>query len=91
MLKKKCMLLMFQNMTQILKKVILLKIPNGENLHYLAVKKLSILLRGITSKNVGEYYVWIVFIILEQEKTLVIIKEYVKTLYIFIFFIFTFL
>ena len=54
-------------------------------------KKLSILLRGITSKNVGEYYVWIVFIILEQEKNLVIIKEYVKTLYIFIFFIFTFL
>ena len=32
--------------------VILLMITNGEKLHYLAVKKLSALLRGITSKQV---------------------------------------
>ena len=33
------------------KKVILLIISNGEKWHYLAVKKLSALLRGITSEN----------------------------------------
>ena len=43
---------MFQNITQIMKKkVILLIISNGEKWHYLAVKKLSALLRGITSEN----------------------------------------
>ena len=31
-------------------------IPNGEGRNYLAVKKLSALLRGITSKNNGEFY-----------------------------------
>ena len=35
------------------KQVNLLMIPNGEKWHYLAVKKLSALLRGITSKNNG--------------------------------------
>ena len=35
------------------KQVSLLMIPNGEKWHYLAVKKLSALLRGITSKNNG--------------------------------------
>ena len=40
------------------KQVILLMIPNGEGQwwHYLAVKKLSALLRGITSKNNGHFY-----------------------------------
>ena len=33
------------------KQVILLMIPDREEWHYLAVKKLSALLRGITSKN----------------------------------------
>ena len=33
------------------KQVIRLMISNGEGLHYLAVKKLSSLLRGITSKH----------------------------------------
>ena len=47
---------MFQNITQIVKKVILLMIPNGEKWHYLAVKKLSALLRGITSKHHGDFY-----------------------------------
>ena len=33
------------------KQVIFLIIPNGEGWHYLAVKKLSVLLRGVTSKH----------------------------------------
>ena len=37
-------------------KVILLMITNGEKWHYLAVKNLSLLLRGITSNNNGDYY-----------------------------------
>ena len=31
-------------------------IPNGERQHYLEVKKLSALLRGITSKLHGDFY-----------------------------------
>ena len=31
-------------------------IPNGEKWHYLAVKKLSTLLKGITSKHYGDFY-----------------------------------
>ena len=31
-------------------------ILNGEEWHYLAVKKLSALLRGITSKHHGDFY-----------------------------------
>ena len=40
------------------KRVILLMISNGEKgrWHYLSVKKLSALLRGITSKNYGDFY-----------------------------------
>ena len=37
------------------KQVILLMIPNGEKWQYLAVKKLSILLRGITKYH-GDFY-----------------------------------
>ena len=48
---------MFQNITQIIKKqVILLTIPNREKWHYLAVKKLSALLREITSKHHRYFY-----------------------------------
>ena len=36
--------------------IILLMISNGENWHYLAVKSLSGLLRGITSNHNGDYY-----------------------------------
>ena len=43
-------------------------ISNGEKLwHYLAVKKLSALLRGITSKNNGDFYCLIAFIPLEKK------------------------
>ena len=38
------------------KQVILWMIPHWEGRHYLAVKKLSALLRGITSKNNGDFY-----------------------------------
>ena len=37
------------------KQVIRLMISNGEGLHYLAVKKLSSLLRGITSKHNSDF------------------------------------
>ena len=36
--------------------MILLMISNGENRHYVAVKSLSGLLRGITSNHNGDYY-----------------------------------
>ena len=38
------------------KQVILLMIPNGEGSHYLAVREVSILLRGMTSKHHVEFY-----------------------------------
>ena len=38
------------------KRVILLMISNGENWHYLTVKNLSRLLRGITSNQDGDFY-----------------------------------
>ena len=39
------------------KQVIILMISNGEKLwHYLAIKKLSELLRSVTSKNNGDFY-----------------------------------
>ena len=38
------------------KQIILLIIPNGEGWHCLAVKKLSALLRGITSKTNSDFY-----------------------------------
>ena len=52
--KKKHILLMFQNLTQIVKN----KFSNREKgrWHYLAVKKLSALLRGVTSKHYGDFY-----------------------------------
>ena len=31
-------------------------IPNGKGWHYLAVKKLSALSRGVTSKHYGDFY-----------------------------------
>ena len=48
--KEKYSLPMFQNITQIVKQVILLMIPSGEGRHYLTLKKLSALLKGKTSK-----------------------------------------
>ena len=38
------------------KQIVLLSIPNGKNWHYLAVTKLSALLRGIASKQHTDFY-----------------------------------
>ena len=38
------------------KQVILFMIPNGQRWHYLTVRKVSALLRGVTWKNNGHYY-----------------------------------
>ena len=46
-------------------------ISNEEKWHHIAVKKLSTLSRGITSKNNGDFYCLNVFIPLEQKKTCV--------------------
>ena len=43
---------MFQNITEI----VLLIFPNGEEWHYITVKNLPALLRGITSKEHDEFY-----------------------------------
>ena len=38
------------------KQVILLMITDGEKWHYIAVKRLSALLRGVTGNNNGDFY-----------------------------------
>ena len=38
------------------KQVILLMIPNGDGCHYIAVKKVSALVRGITSRHDSDFY-----------------------------------
>ena len=47
---------MFQKMTQMIIPNGILMIPNGHEWHYFAVKRLSALLKGITSKHHGEFY-----------------------------------
>ena len=56
--KKKYEQLIFQKLVRIVKKIILLRIPNEEKegWHYLAIKKLSTLLREVTSKHPGDFY-----------------------------------
>ena len=51
---------------------------NGERWNYLVVKKLSALVREITSKSMVIFIVWIVFIHLEQKGNLNHIVTYVK-------------
>ena len=53
-------------------------ISNGENWHYLAVKSLSRLLRGITSNHVGDYYCLNCFHFYRTENKLNAHKKYVK-------------
>ena len=50
--KKKYILLLFENITQIVKN----KLFFQKLWHYLAANRLSALLRGITSKNNGDFY-----------------------------------
>ena len=61
------------------KHVILLMIPNEEKWHYLAVKKLSTLLRGIISKHHGDFYCLnCLHSFATEKKDLNRIKKYVK-------------
>ena len=53
-------------------------IPNGEGWHYLAVKTLSALLRGITSTYRGDFYCLRCFHCFATENKQKIHKEYVK-------------
>ena len=54
--KKNYILLMFQKIVEIVKKVIVLMIPNAKGQHYLVAKEQSAFLRGITSKHHGDFY-----------------------------------
>ena len=56
LLKYMYILLIFQKITQTMKKYIVLIIPKEERWYYLAVKKLSASLRGVASKHHGEFY-----------------------------------
>ena len=58
--------------------IILLMIPNGEARHYLSVKKLSALLRGIISKHHGDFYYLNCLILLQQKQNLNRMKTYLK-------------
>ena len=57
-------------------------IPDGEKWHYLALKKLPPLLRGITSKHVGDFYClncfhsYITKVILKKHKELFEYHDY---------------
>ena len=62
--------------------VIFLVITDGEKWHYLAVKSLSALLRGITGNNNGYFYCFIVFAHILQKIGLKSIKTYAKTMII---------
>ena len=60
------------------KQVILLIIPNGEGWHYLAVKKLSALLREISNKHHSDSYWRNCIHCFATEKNANLIKKYVK-------------
>ena len=62
------------------KQIVLLMIPNKEKeqWHYLAVKKQSTLLTGITSNIMVIFIACIVFILLEQKINLNLMKKYVR-------------
>ena len=58
--------------------IILLMTSNGENWHYLAVRSLSGLLRGISSNHDGDYYCLNCFHSYRTENKLNVHKKYVK-------------
>ena len=70
-----CVLPTFQNIPS---KIVLLIIPNREGWSYLAVKKLSALLRQKTSKNNGDFYCLNCFHSLEEKTNVAHIKKHVK-------------
>ena len=63
------------------KQIILLMIPNEEKegWHYIAVKKLSALFHGITSKHRSDYLCLNCFHSFRIENKLSLMKKYVKT------------
>ena len=65
------------------KQVILLMISNGENWHYLIVKNLSRLLRGITSNHDGDFYYLNCFQSYRTKNKLDAHKKYVKIMILF--------
>ena len=64
------------------KQIILLMISNGENWHYLIVKNLSRLLRGITSNHDGDFYCLNCFHSYRTKNKLDAHKKYAKTMII---------
>ena len=62
--------------------VILLIITDGEKAHYLGIKTLSALLRGITSENKGHFYCLNCFHSFGTENKLKSMKMYVKIMII---------
>ena len=71
-------LLMFQNKTKCQEQVIPLMIPNREGWYYLAVKKLSTLLRGKTSKSNDNFCYMNCLHSLRTKTNLNHIKEYAR-------------
>ena len=55
-------------------------IPNEEKegWYSLAVKELSALFNGMTSKHKGDFFAWIFFILLEQKINLNLTNKYLK-------------
>ena len=53
-------------------------ITDDEKWHYLAVKKLSALLRGVISKHIGDFYCLKCFHSYSTEKNLKSVMRYVK-------------
>ena len=68
-LRKRNVQLISQKSSICQKQIMLWMIPNKEKegWHYFAVKELSGLLHGITSKHRGNFIAWIAFILLEQK------------------------
>ena len=62
--------------------VILLMITDGKKWHYLAVKSLSALLTGITSKHVGDFYCLNCFHSYSTEKNSKNMEKYVMIIII---------
>ena len=73
-LKKKYPTYVSKNNSNREKQFISLMIPNGEGWHYLAVKKLSALLKGITSKRKDTFYCLNCLLALEQKTKIFVIQ-----------------
>ena len=61
------------------KQVFLFMIPNGEEWHFLIIKKISPLFKGTNQNIMVIFIVWIVFIALEQKTNLNHMEKHVKT------------